>query len=211
MNKKWKLFLIPVLLCMSMFILITHPKVVYADETGQMVLKILQVPLFAQQTPNWCWAASGEMIMDYLGREVPQCLQVGNILAESSGSGSCDCCQKPRPGNCIDQRGWPDYDQYEFYFSGKPGGLSWEELIDQIDSNKPVGFSWKWEDSGSHYMVARGYIILNDIRMVVMNDPIPWSECKCKGGSVKIISYRDYVEFPYRYTHWYDDYNITKK
>ena len=85
-------------------------------------------------------------------------------------------------------------------------------MVNQTDALKPVGFSWEFTDpdkrSGAHYMVARGYILLNDIKLVLVNDPSPWNKCKCQGGSLKIISYSDYVEYPDRYTHGYDDYDF---
>ena len=31
------------------------------------------VSLRGQETPVWCWAASGEMCMDFLGTDVSQC------------------------------------------------------------------------------------------------------------------------------------------
>src|SRR6516165_10551884 len=40
----------------------------------------LPVLLRAQKTELWCWAASGQMIMEYLGRSVDQCVQVNNRL-----------------------------------------------------------------------------------------------------------------------------------
>jgi hypothetical protein len=170
--------------------------------------KILDVPLYAQQTPKWCWAAGGEMIMTYLGQEVPQYIQVNHV------SGRMDCCQIPRPGSCKETNSYPDYENYGFQYECSDGALEWDKLVEQLDALRPVGFSWEHTDlhkkSGGHYMVVRGYILLGDVKLVVINDPSPWSKCKCQGGTLKIISYGDYVEYPGRYTHGYDDYDFKR-
>lgn len=185
--------------------------IAFAAEKSDKVVKfkILEVPFYAQQTPKWCWAASGEMIMTFLGLEVPQCLQVNNLSKHN------DCCQIPRPGTCGEISCYPDYENYGFKYECSDKALEWEELVNQMDTLKPVGFSWEFTDldkrSGAHYMAARGYIQLNDIQLVLVNDPSPWNKCKCQGGSLKIISYSDYVEYPNRYTHGYDDYDFKKE
>jgi len=170
--------------------------------------KILEVPLFGQETRMWCWAASGEMIMHYYGEEVPQYVQVDNRFKRG------DCGLKIKPKDCS---GWPELQRYEFKLpKQKKGALSWLELQEQIQANQPVGFSWEWKkcegskSSGSHYMVARGYIIINDTRLVVINDPLPAYSDKYKGGTVSIMTYEDYVQFCPRYIHSYVHYDITK-
>lgn len=169
---------------------------------------ILNVPLYAQQTNMWCWAASGEMIMSYLGNDVPQCTQANNRF----GYDYC-CPVPPCPNpNCI-QGGWPEYDKYGFTFSSTSWGtaLTWEQLKGQIDSNKPVGFSWGWTGGGGHYMVAKGYTTSYGTDMVAVNDPWPpGSGCTTNGGVSKLITYSEYVSSS-THEHWKDDYNITEK
>ena len=209
MNKRLGACLIPALL--FMFICFTYPQVVYADEDEkELKFRILAVPLFAQQTYLWCWAASGEMIMGYLGKEVPQCEQANMRFRRS------DCCQKTGIAEDCISVGWPQYHKYEFTSEPKSSAIEWDELVRQIDCKKPVGFSWEWSDPETfgpdgHYMVARGYIIINDLNLVVVNDPAPWCEDRHKGGSIKIMTYLDYDSFTDYYKHWFDDYQITKK
>ncbi len=217
MNKRFGSFLILVLL--FMFICFTHVEFVYADKPGKIEYKhkMLDVPLFAQQTEMWCWVASGEMIMAYFGEEVPQCLQANNR------TGRYDCCKKNRPPDSCIKGGYPQYGKYGFNFLSKYGALSWQKMVDQIDANKPVGFSWVWSRKLSrikgvsgHHMVARGYIFLKPgdldaVKLVVVNDPGPPSENKFKGGSFKIMTYDYYDTFKPHHNHGYDQYDIAKK
>ncbi|MGD2085199.1 MAG: C39 family peptidase [Candidatus Aminicenantes bacterium] len=172
--------------------------------------KILEVPLFAQATRMWCWAASGEMIMHYYEDEVPQYVQANNRFKRD------DCGPKTRSRACI-KGGWPEFKKYGFNpGKSKYGALSWKKLVKQFHANQPVGFSWEWKKCkskksyGSHYMVARGYIILNDSKLVVVNDPLPANGDKHKGGTISIMTYSDYVQFRPRHKHSYTQYDITK-
>jgi len=207
---KMKTRKVPVLMVKAIFIVTVMVTgfMAFAAETAEegAKFKILEVPLYAQQTPKWCWAAGGEMIMTYWGLEVPQCMQA------NTGSKRSDCCRIPRPGTCGETSRYPDFENYGFKYECSDKALAWDELVNQMEFRNPVGFSWEFTDldrkSGGHYMAARGYILLNDIKLVIVNDPSPWNKCKCQGGSFKIISYSDYVEYPARYTHGYDDYDF---
>jgi hypothetical protein len=61
----------------------------------------LDVPLDPQKTSMWCWAASGEMCMDFLGGNVEQCDEANKEFSRT------DCCNNPTPGDCING-GWPE-------------------------------------------------------------------------------------------------------
>jgi len=213
MNKRLRLLLI----LAALFITgcMTHPpngEVNTNTKPGEITLnyKILDVPLFAQATRVWCWAASGEMIMHYYGEKVPQHVQANKRFKRG------DCGPKTRASGCI-KTAWPEFRRFGFHLNKpKYGALPWQELVKQIHANQPVGFSWKWEKCersksyGSHYMVVRGYIILNDMKLVVVNDPLPANPDKTKGGTISIMTYDDYVQFCPRYTHSYTHYDITK-
>jgi hypothetical protein len=202
MNKKLRAILI--LVCLFICGCITQPY--HPDiKPGEMPIKykILEVPLFAQETRMWCWAASGEMIMHYYGEEVPQHTQANNWFNRSN------CGTTTRSWKCI-KGGWPQFTRYGLTCAlPKYGPLSWQELVSQIQANQPVGFSWEWKTKGSHYMVARGYIILNHTRLVVVNDPMPTDSDKYKGGTVSIMTYDDYVQFSPSYKHSFTQYDIT--
>jgi Papain-like cysteine protease AvrRpt2 len=56
------------------------------------------VPLRGQETPVWCWAASGEMVMDFLGTDVSQCDEANKRFGRN------DCCNSPRT-QCLREYG----------------------------------------------------------------------------------------------------------
>lgn len=202
MKKKWRMFL---LLCFICITLPCYPK-------GESHI-IQDVPLFAQQTSLWCWAAGGEMIMHKLGKDVPQSVQ-------AALNPNCnDCRSKPITEEYCACSGFANYRHFGFEycstnFTRKPP-LLWDTLVSQIKDDKPVGFSWGWKNSSSkasgHYMVVRGYIQIDDYRMLVVNDPKPSNPEKDKGGTLIIMTYKDYKAFPRRYEHRYDDYNFREK
>jgi len=169
----------------------------------------LPVTLRAQKTGMWCWAASGQMVMEYLGHFVEQCVQANNRL------GRTDCCQNPTPNACV-VGGWPEFDKYGFKFqrtSGKP--LSWDRLRRQLAAKSqtnpcdstPFAFSWRWIDGGGHMMVATGYLTssVDGRNYVSINDP--WEP---NIGATRTILYDVYDELPGNHTHWDDFYDVKK-
>ena len=54
----------------------------------------LAVTLHPQETSMWCWAASGQMTMEFLGSNVNQCTQANDRLGRN------DCCNLPVPAGC---------------------------------------------------------------------------------------------------------------
>ena len=162
-------------------------------------LKSLSTTLRPQETNMWCWAASGEMCMDFLGTDVQQCDEANKRF------GRTDCCSSPVPGACING-GWPEFDKYNFSFSRTSNtALTWDQLKEQIYcKNKPVAYSWHWNGGGGHMMVARGYVTLEGVNYVYISDPWPPNT-----GDLRIITYAAYVSGA-GYTHWDDFYDITK-
>jgi hypothetical protein len=182
------------------------------------VIGSLPVQRHAQETDNWCWAASGQMIMHYLGHDVSQCTQANTRF------GRTDCCTIdlcPAPteaptfdaaGNCNNCAcpGWPQFDQFGFTFKRTNGtALSWSDLRSQVSNQqyckkKPFAFSWGWTGGGGHMMVVKGFVTLAGVDYVVILDP--WAPCS---GDERIITYADYVDRAGSYTHWDDFYDIT--
>ena len=163
-------------------------------------IKTLAVPLRPQQTNMWCWAASGEMCMDFLGTDVQQCDEANKQFGRS------DCCNSPVPSACING-GWPEFDKYGFSFSRTSNtALTFDQLKEQIYCrNKPVAFSWHWLGTGGHMMVARGYVSVDGTNWVYISDP--WEP---NVGDQRLITYASYVSGA-DHTHWDDFYDITKK
>jgi hypothetical protein len=158
------------------------------------------ITLRPQQTAMWCWAASGEMIMDFLGTDVTQCDQANKRF------GRTDCCNSPVPGGCV-QGGWPEFAKYDFDFKNTTDApLTWAQVRDQIYCDKkPFAVTWHWNGGGGHMMVAIGYVTIDGVNYVTINDP--WAP---NVGDQRTITYDAYVNGA-GYTHWDDYYDVTKK
>jgi hypothetical protein len=161
---------------------------------------ILPVELRSQETYWWCWAASGEMVMDFLGTPVSQCDQ-----ANKQNPGT-ECCSNPVPGAC-DQPGWPEFKKYGFEVeqrTKKP--LSWKELQDELFCEKrPFLFTWEQFGEGSHMMVVRGYGTTDGgARYVYIHDPSPIGV-----GDSSFISFEEYDSGAF-HSHGEDFYQIRK-
>ena len=178
-------------------------------------LESLPVTMHPQETGMWCWAASGQMVMDYLGHNVAQCVQA-NKRFNLTDCCSLDLCPPPITPNCNTPGGdpcacggWPEFNKYDFSFNKTSSApLSWEALRKQISREsycgaKPFCFTWHWNGGGGHMMVAIGYTVIDTTRFVEINDP--WPPCV---GDHKFITYSAYVSGS-TYSHWDDYYNVT--
>ena len=158
----------------------------------------LPVPLCPQQTPMWCWAASGEMVMTYLRHPVQQCLEANYRFGRN------DCCNDPTPDACV-TGGWPQFDHWGFSFQ-TDSALTFDQLRQEINLYRPVAFSWGWIHGGiipggGHMMVARGYN--TSAQLVYINDPWP-----PRTGDVSWITYATYVSQPNHHVHWTDYFGV---
>jgi hypothetical protein len=169
--------------------------------TPNAVTSTLNVPLHPQQTDMWCWAASAQMCMGFLGttNDISQCTQANNEFSMKN------CCDAPTPTTCVNG-GWPEFSKYGFTSDvTNNAALTWDQLKRQIDcSNKPIAFSWHWTGTGGHMMVVTGYAVVDGENMVFVNDP--WEP---NVGAQYHITYDDYVSGS-DHTHWNDFYNIRK-
>ena len=52
--------------------------IIYASCCNPGIIGSQPVTLRPQETNMWCWAASGQMVMDFLGNNVSQCVQANN-------------------------------------------------------------------------------------------------------------------------------------
>jgi len=163
----------------------------------------VDVPALPQQASNWCWAASGQMTMRYFGQNIAQCTQANNRFGLSG------CCNN-NGGSC-NNGGWPEYEKYGFTATQTADtALTWAQVRSQIYCwKKPVAFSWHWNGGGGHMMVLKGYITLNNVQYVDVNDPLPHTSLQTlSGGTETIMTYARYVSDT-GHTHWNDYYNIT--
>lgn len=168
-----------------------------------VLMKTLSVDQIGQETDQWCWAAGTQMTTKFAGVAVTQCQQANARFTRQ------DCCTKPTPAACI-QPGWPDFPAWGFQTDLTAWGtaLTWDQIKSQIDSNRPVAFSWGWTGGGGHLMVARGYCYYGDRdidKYILINDPLPVGT-----GNNRYVTYADFVAGA-DHSHWQDYYNTIKK
>ncbi len=200
---------------------------IYFGTPGCITEKVsLNVKLYPQESETWCWAASGQMIMEFLDNlPHPQCQQANDLFCKNNccnqnlcnnptGTGSyipgqsCQACS-----SCICS-GWPDFQKYNFSFSKTTSTpLSWDQVKNQIGNlpagkNKPFAFTWAWTGGGSHMMVAKGYSSGPGSNYIEVYDPKSTFSCQ---GEYCIINYAYYKVSPGHHDHSDDFYDITYK
>lgn len=173
---------------------------------------MLKVTLVPQKLTFWCWAASGQMIMAYLGVQVDQCDQANKEL------GRTYCC--PMDERC-DKGGWPQFEKYSFAPPMKTcrQAISWEAMKQELDNRRPVAFSWLYGDASDdmwtaasdpmcvkggdgHMMVAIGYDERNGKQTIFYNDP--------DQQGVQQVQYNDFAHSSSLHHHWNDFYMLRK-
>ncbi len=163
--------------------------------------KVLDVPLRRQETRMWCWAASLQMILGLWGQQVSQCEQVDARLNRT------DCCGPPASQVCV-RGGWPNFAPYGYLSDQRNAPLSWKQLKRELDSGRPVAFSWAWKKGGGHMMVAVGY---KEPNWVYVNDPfVPDANAAGNESDYVAMTYEKFVSSA-KHTHLRDYFNIRIK
>jgi Papain-like cysteine protease AvrRpt2 len=163
---------------------------------------VADTTLYFQRTTEWCWAASGQMILHFFKKNVSQCTQANEQF------GLHKCCKKKTPGDCISS-GWPHFEIYGLKPAIKCNqALSWEEVKTQLYCrNQPFAFTWHHIGSaGGHMMVAVGYKTVEATQFVCVNNPWPPMQ-----GDFYCHTYEEYVSDPTHHTHWNDYYAFTEE
>jgi hypothetical protein len=178
----------------------------------------LAVALRPQEQEMWCWAAAGQMIMEYFGREHSQCEQANALF----GRQDCPCnqCSAPIGAPPCNKDGWPQFRRYGFDFAKTTdAALSWSEVKRQLSSRcsckkSPFMVSWHLQGGGGHIVVANGYQEDGDREGLVWAiDPLP----HCTGNQGPHFAdhvglfFDEYVQGPADWYsgHWDDYYDIT--
>jgi hypothetical protein len=158
-----------------------------------------------QQTNNWCWAATTQMLAQHVGVSVNQCDLSNQAL------GRTDCCNNKGNANCpkidaCNEPGWPMLTQVGVTFSETATARTWEDMRKQIHcSKKPMGYAYGTPGVVGHVLVVKGYITVGTTNYLVLNDP--WSPCQ---GEERLITYEQYADPAGTSTHWNTWYNIAK-
>lgn len=191
----------------------------------------------AQGARNWCWAASGQMLMELLG-EVPteacQCRQAEEVLGvEGCCSGSSSCLPAVQvPPRCDEPR-WPAFverpSRYAFEYrttcDGLPEGLEddgctamalgWYELTAEICKGRPVLAALRRRGSDvGHLVVVKG-ISTRPVPRVLVVDPAgpcpPGRDCEGELDEAYWLPYEEYAAGWGGLVHWVDFYGIRRR
>ena len=178
----------------------------HSPSKATISVKLLSVPLFPQETNSWCWAASGQMVMQYFGFPEPQCEQATFQFGQPSNT---NCCNKPTPGICI-SGGIVEIGHYGFTYQqlGSASALTPEQIKNQIATRQTPWILNPNSSGFGHVTVGIGYITLNNaFWLVAVNDPWP--------PSTGDFYYETYTSYKCGYwggvchTEGYDLYDIT--
>ena len=151
-----------------------------------------------QEQDNWCWAACGEMVMEFKGAgNMTQCDQASDVVNPSN------CCQDPLPSEC-NFGGIPQFLRYGFRVDSISRALTLKETKEQIDCKEsPICAIWNYLFGGSHMVVVSGYTKIDGEDHIIVRNP----SRNYLGVLVSFIPYPEYVESGY-YTHGMNYYNI---
>ena len=186
---------------------------------------------------NWCWAASGQMIMELLGERPSsacQCRQAEQVL------GVTGCCVTPSsctpvdelPARC-DRPRWPAFvekpERYGYTYATTcdllPGRqnddacgsqpLGWAALTAEVCAGRPVIASLRARGSSrGHMVIVKGFSSRPGRRVLVV-DPAKLCpegrECEGELDEGFWLSYDEYVAGWDGMLHWVDFYGIRKK
>lgn len=163
--------------------------------------------LRTQETNNWCWAATTQMLAEHLGLSITQCALANHRF------GKTNCCNEqtarmpcPKTDDC-NTPGWVDLDFAGAKSDESASALTWEAIRQQIFcSKKPMGYAYGTEGVVGHVVVIKGYVAVAGTNYVVLNDP--WAPC---AGQERLLAYADYADPPGTSTHWNTWYNIAVK
>ena len=163
--------------------------------------------LRAQQTNNWCWAATTQMLAQHVGISVTQCDLANHRFGRS------DCCNNKNAGSdcpkidACNQPGWLELDFAGVKFEEQEAARTWAEIRSQIYcAKKPMGYAYGTPGVVGHVVVIKGYITVAGTNYVILNDP--WAPCV---GTERLLEYNSYADPPGTSTHWRTWFNIAKK
>ncbi|MBO2458296.1 papain-like cysteine protease family protein [Actinomadura violacea] len=127
----------------------------------------LDISMQAQEMSNWCWAASGDTVAAFMGKDYSQ-NQFCNLAFDRSVNSSCPNSQATlandqtafrkigiSPGNYVD------------------GHLYYWAVTREIDARRPVIARIQWTSGGGHMEVLYGYD--DSSNMVYWGNPWPSS------------------------------------
>lgn len=127
----------------------------------------LGITMQAQQKTNWCWAAGGNTIATYFGRNYSQ-NQFCNAAFNRTQGSECPNSQATL-GNVQTALNWAGINSGSY----ATGWLGYPTVQTEIDAGRPVESRIQWSSGGGHMHVIYGYDTANS--WVYWGDPWPSS------------------------------------
>jgi hypothetical protein len=163
---------------------------------------------YAQEAEEWCWAATGQAVMEFLDPKLKgdlcQCRQAELRLAGLRCCALVNSCtpQQPLSSACRDP-GWPEFGRHGFDFRTTcdplpesqwdrcvGAQLTWEAIVGELASGRPVVRAYRPERQGSnaigHVVAVFGYRTTTEVgrgkRWVLIFDPKRICRKSCEGA-----------------------------
>ncbi|MYT19753.1 hypothetical protein GTW69_05515 [Streptomyces sp. SID7760] len=130
--------------------------------------KRLNITMQAQAKTNWCWAASGNTIATWFGRNYTQ-NQFCNAAFNRQQGYECPNNQATL-GNVQTALNWAGINSGSYV----TGWLRYTTVQSEIDANRPVETRIQWSNGGGHMHVVYGYDTSQS--WVYWGDPWPSSD-----------------------------------
>ena len=167
----------------------------------------LPVELRAQETEVWCWAATGQMIMEFFGKGVSQSEQANLAFRRS------DCGQRPTPRQCV-RGGEILLGPFGFNYEVTKKPLSEAALVHQLyNLRKPVPFAWRFPGGGGHAALVVGYARQPDGTLLLdCLDPYPppGKEPRAINGGHRVFMPYNRWDGDYDHSFGHALFNVTK-
>jgi hypothetical protein len=152
-----------------------------------------------QETNNWCWAATTQMITTHLGHGVTQC----DLANQRFGRN--DCCTAGCPKNAAcNMPGWTMFTEAGFTTQVTSTPLPWSRVTRELAcSKRPMSYAYGPQSGGvGHVVVVSGYRDLGAIKYLAISDP--WAPCQ---GTFRFLSFDEYSNSGTT-NHWATNYEI---
>ncbi|QCX75861.1 hypothetical protein C9F11_10905 [Streptomyces sp. YIM 121038] len=130
-----------------------------------LAAKRLNLTMQAQQKTNWCWAAAGNTIATFMGKNYSQ-NQFCNAAFNRSQNTECPNNQATL-GNVQTALGWMGINRGSYV----TGWLRYDTVQAEVNANRPVETRIQWSNGGGHMHTLYGYDTANS--WVYWGDPWP--------------------------------------
>jgi hypothetical protein len=152
--------------------------------------RVLAFAMQYQEQSQWCWAATSASVSIYLNTtsKWTQCLIVNNALSQTS------CCTQGSSPAC--NKSW--FLDHALQIVGNFGHMAVKraqlsEVVQEIDSNRPLCLRIGWYDGGGHFVAIYGY------SGTVVNVGDPW----WGDSAVEFDTFPDTYQTGGKWTHTY--------